>query len=108
MKEVFPKPPFMEFKRQKNLRDLLIKARVPPASRAHLQRQNKGLSQCGLKCTACPYLKPGTQIKTSPNKYWNINKKVNCQSFNVVYLIERDKDNCRQQYVGETGRIFKF
>ena len=66
------------------------------------------MSQCGLKCTACPYVKPGTQIRISPNKYWHINKKVNCQSFNVVYLIECDKDNCRQQYVGETGRIYKF
>ena len=28
--------------------------------------------------------------------------------FNVVYLIECDKETCKMKYIGETGRIFKF
>ena len=62
MKEVFPEPPLTAFKRQNILRDFLIRARVPPTPRAHLQRQNKGMSQCGLQWTACTYVKPGTKI----------------------------------------------
>ena len=48
------------------------------------------------------------QIRLSENSYWHINRRVNCKSFNVVYLIECDKNNCRERYIGETGRIFKF
>ena len=108
MKEVFPEPPLTAFRRQKNLRDILIRAKVPPAPRAHLQRERRGMSKCSMNCTACPYVKPGKEIKLSPNRYWMINRNVNCQSFNVIYLIECNKDNCRQRYIGETGRVFKF
>ena len=35
--------------------------------------------------------------------------KVNCESFNIVYLIECTKENCKEsKYIGETGRLFKF
>ena len=108
LREVFPEPPLTAFKRQKNLRDFLIRAKVPPPPRAHSQRKKRGMLKCGVNCTAWPYIKPGSKIRISPNTYWNINKEVTCQSFNVIYLIECDKDNCRQQYDGETGRIFKF
>ena len=60
MKEVFPEAPLTAFKIQKNLRDFLIRARVPPTPRARLQRLNKGMSQCVLKCIACPYGKKCT------------------------------------------------
>ena len=108
MKEVFPEPPLTAFKRQKNLRDLLIRARVPPPPRAHTQRANRGMSRCEMSCTACPYVKPGKQIRISENRHWTINRSVSCQSFNVIYLIQCNKDSCRQKYIGETGRIFKF
>ena len=39
---------------------------------------------------------------------WYINKKVDCQSFNVVYAICCKKDNCKHVYIDETRRIFKF
>jgi len=35
----------------------------------------------------------------------NINKPVNCETSNVVYLVECIK--CKSQYVGQTGREFK-
>ena len=108
MREVFPEPPLTAFRRQKNLRDLLIRARVPPPPKSHEQRRNRGMSLCGRACTAWPYVKPGRQIRLSENKYWEINKNLNCQSLNVIYLIECDKNNCKERYVGETGRIFKF
>ena len=32
--------------------------------------------------------------------------KVNCESFNIVYLIECTKENCKEsKYIGETGRL---
>ena len=67
MKEVFPEPPLTAYRRQKNLKYLLIRARVPPPLRAHSQRKKRGMSKCGLNCTACPYIKQGSKIKISQN-----------------------------------------
>ena len=108
MREVFPEPPLTAFRRQKNLRDLLIRARVPGPPRPHEQRVKRGMSRCGAQCTAYPYVKCVKQIRISENSYWHINREVNCTSFNVVYLIECDKQNCTMKYIGETGRVFKF
>ena len=33
---------------------------------------------------------------------------MNCMSYNVIYLIECDKDRCKERYVGETGRLLQF
>ena len=35
-------------------------------------------------------------------------RKVNCNTTNVVYMLKCDKDNCRMQYIGETEREFKL
>ena len=40
-------------------------------------------------------------------KYWKINQKVNCNSYNVVYEVICKKDNCREVYIGETKRYIK-
>ena len=57
MKEVFPEPPLTAFKRQKNLKDMLLRDRVPKAPRPYEKRHIKGLTKCGKACTACPYIK---------------------------------------------------
>ena len=109
MKEVFPEPPLTAFKRQKNLRDILVRARVPDPPRPYEKRQIKGMTKCGKACTACPYIKPGNKVKIATNSYWNINRHVNCESFNIVCLIECTKETCKEsKYIGETGRLFKF
>ena len=108
MAEVFPQPPLTAFKRQKNLRDILVKAKVPDIPKQYSQRQKKGMSKCGNQCTACPYIKTGNRVKIKENSYWNINREVNCKNFIIIYMIECDKEKCHQKYIGETGRIFKF
>ena len=36
---------------------------------------------------------------------WSINDQVDCEKENIIYLIQCNKDNCKQnQYVGETER----
>ncbi len=72
--------------------------------------------KCGKACTACPYIKEGKAIRinqksqntqTSQN-IWTINAKLNCESYNVVYMIECDKNNCQERYIGESGRSLKY
>ena len=103
--EVFKEPPLTAFKRQTNIRDLLIKSKLPDSLKKNEPRNIKGMTKCGQTCAACPYIKVGKQIKLKDNKQWTINKKVNFKSYNIIYLIECHKDNCIQRYIGEAGRI---
>ena len=96
------------FKRQKNLRDFLIRAKVPKPRSQYPSRNLKGMKKCGQNCTMCPYVKEGKTVKIG-NKEWKINSKVDCMSYNVVYLLVCKKDNCKEKYyIGETKNILKF
>ena len=106
LKEVFPAPPLTAFKRQRNLRDHLIRAKIPENRNPYPQRASKGMFKCHKSwCNACPFIKEGKNIKMKNRKPWNINKKVNCNSMNIVYVIECDK--CEEKYVGETKRTLR-
>ena len=106
LKQVFKDPPLTAFRRQLNLRNHLIRARVPQKERNHPKRFINGMSKCGDQCTACPYVKEGKKIRIN-GQTWNINRQVNCKSYNLVYAIYCIKENCRQVYIGETKRMLK-
>ena len=105
--EVFLQPPLTAFRRQSNLRDHLIRAKVPTDPKLHPQRRSRGMKKCGKNCTACPYIKEVKSLYIN-QKEWKINQNLNCEIFNCIYLIECKKDNCNSKYVGETKRIMKF
>jgi hypothetical protein len=106
LKQVFKDPPLTAFRRQLNLRNHLIRARVPKKERNYPKRFINGMSKCGDQCTACPYVKEGKKIRIN-GQTWNINRQVNCKSYNLVYAIYCIKGNCRQVYIGETKRMLK-
>ena len=58
-----------------------------------------------ILCATCPYIIAGKSIKIKENENWNIQKKVNCETYNCIYLIECNK--CKKRYIGQTGRQFK-
>ena len=66
LKDVFPEPPLIAYKRQRNIRDNIIRARVPPTQTKH-KRIIPGMKRCG-NCSVCPYVKEGNQIKTKTKK----------------------------------------
>ena len=98
LKEVFPEPPLVAFRRQKNIKDFLVRAKVP-ANKTRPHRNLNGMKKCTQQCTACPYIKEGTEIKGCKFK-WNISKNVNCETRNCVYMIECQKDYCKERYIG--------
>ena len=65
------------------------------------------MTKFGSNCTGCPYIREGKHVNINGIK-WNINKKFNCMSYNVVYAIICKKDNCKMTYIGETKRMVKF
>ena len=105
LKEVFPRPPITAYKRQPNIRNLLVRAKVPKNS--NQTRKLKGMFKCGKGCPACPFIREEKNIKIN-KKQWKLNSKFDCNTYNVVYAIKCKKDNCNQSYIGETKRMLKF
>ena len=94
--------------RQTNLRDLLIKSKVPHPVPLHPKRELKGMAPCNKACTACPYVERGREVKIDGENTWNINRKVNCETFKCIYMIQCKKNRCEEKYIGQTKRIIKF
>ena len=107
LKEVFKQPPLIAYKRNRNLKDKLIRSKVPNLNRRRSKRQLKGMKKCG-KCSTCPFVKEGNRIKsTKTNFSKEISSSVDCSDKNVIYLIECTKNNCQEQYVGSTEQDFR-
>ena len=86
MAECFPEPQLTAFKRPRNIKELLIRAKVPPR----------------------PDLRQGRNVKINKRSTWRINRRLNCNTFNAVYMIKCDKDNCKLRYIGENKRSIKY
>ena len=96
------------FKRQRNLRDILIRAKIPKTEKRNQDRSIKGMKKCHkIYCNACPYIKERKNFKIDTHKKWNINKQVDCNAHNIVYMIECEKDKCKDKYIGETKRTLR-
>ena len=106
--QIFPLQPIIAYKRQRNLNDLLIRAKIQN-KRKYMPRQINGMKKCTKNCAMCPFVWETNQIK-SENFDWNLRKSYNCQTQNTVYMIECNKDNCKMRYVGEskTKLYFRF
>ena len=100
MAEVFPAPPMVAHTRPQNIRDKLIKAKLPPKTRK--RRSIPGMHKCNkARCNICPFVKQTKEAKaTKIKKTVPLTREYNCQTHNLVYLVTCTK--CAQQYVGET------
>ena len=107
LSECFPETPLTAFKRPKNLRELIIKAKVPPPQNMRPQREIRGMRKCGTTCTACPYIKEDKKIKIDQQNTWNLYRKHTCNSFNIIYMLECNLDKCKLRYIGESKRSVK-
>ena len=109
--ECFQNPPIIAFKKQQNLREHIIRAKLPPPLKIHEKRKMRGMTKCGKQCSACPYIKEGKTIEHKQTT-WQINKSLNCESRNIVYMIECQKERCKKQnkyrYIGESKRPLKY
>ena len=68
LQEVYPEPPLIAYKCQKNIKDFLIRANVPPSLRKNQKRIIPGMEQCiykGRQCHTCPYVKETSEIKSN-------------------------------------------
>ena len=108
LQSVLPEPPLVAFKRQTNIRESIVRAKVAPEIQPRIQ---KGVKNCG-KCLACSYVREGKTIRGKDYKnktfIWKIGRQVTCDTKNIFYLLECDKDNCKQQYIGVTYELHEL
>jgi hypothetical protein len=104
LREVFPQPPITAFKRQTNIKDTCIRARVPKARTERPRRELKGMKKCKQGCVVCPFILEDKKI-TSNNFTWKLNRHINCESRNLVYMIRCQK--CKLNYIGESERTLE-
>ena len=105
MEKVFPLPPLIAYKRPPNIRDKLIRAKLPPPPPTRPKRTVPGMFRCmrkgGAPCRTCPYVKTTKVIKsTATATTVELTRHHTCQDKNIVYIVECSK--CRKQYIGET------
>ena len=101
--KVFNSQVIYGLRRNKNLRDLLVKAALPTGPpRPIPQDRARPLHPCPrLNCRYCTRLdKTGNIISTSTDRSYFTMKKVSCQSNNLIYCLSCTK--CNIQYVGQT------
>ena len=108
MREAFPKPPMVAYKKQPNIRDKLIRAKVPKIPKKVPGRKLKGMKKCNaVRCVTCSYVTPGSTVKSPLNNYKvDINVAADCNTRNIVYCLTCLK--CRDGvYIGSSHKAVK-
>ena len=105
MEDCFPSPSLVCYKRHKNLKDMLIRAKVNTQRRS--KRKRVGYKMCGesggacLMCTLC--LEAPTHKSPHLGETWKINSEIDCDTKNVIYKL--GCEICPTFfYIGESSR----
>ena len=104
-KKLFPETPILAYRRNRNLRDTLVRASLLKPIQTVKDRKLRRNKCPKPNCTWCSELKTTNQITCTVTGCTfcgpkNINSHVN----NVVYILTCNQ--CKKQYIGETGRPF--
>lgn len=101
LKRIFPEPPRVVYRRSKNLGDVLTKSSIS-------RPQTTGCMPCNKpRCKVCPQMTTTQRAaSTASNYYVNVKGNFNCDSANVVYLLECTL--CGKQYIGQTETPFRL
>ena len=90
LKEVFPLPPLVAYRRPQNIRDKIVRSKIPSTPK-RIKRMVPGMSKCN-NCAICPFVKEGKFIRSTSSKFSvDINRPVNCQTQNISYCITCEK-----------------
>ena len=97
------KVPMISFRRPKNLKDNLVRAKMQP-----LEEKAKRMLCCGkTRCKVCNYFKPSNSfIGNVDKRSFHINHSFDCDSCGFIYLITCKR--CGKQYVGSTITSFRI
>ena len=85
-RNVFPELPLIAFRRCKNLKDILVRARL--SNKGNGGTDKKGCSRCGKsRCQVCNVMSNSEHFHSNiDSREYRINYSFNCDSSNVVYF----------------------
>ena len=112
LKKIFPDPPMVCYKRPKNLREFIVRAKLPKEiSIRRSTRPKLGFKHCNHNCVMCNYSPKFANhiVSSKTNIKVPILSDLNCLSRNVLYYIsctksERPCSTNKPEYIGQTGR----
>ena len=97
---VFPQLPLVAYRRDSNLRDILV--HTSDSSQSSFQA---GTSPClHARCRTCHYISSDTSVR-GPQYSFVIKKAFSCQTSSLVYCISYRR--CPAIYIAETGRTLR-
>ena len=101
LKEVFPAPPLVAYRKPKTIGNFLIRSKLPKVT-TRPKRQLFSMKKC-LNCPICPFVVESRVVKsTATNFSVQLNAAVTCQTRNIIYCITCTK--CKEQYIGQSER----
>lgn len=100
-KRVFPEPPRTVYRRARNIKDIVTSSKINNS-------KSTGCGPCDKpRCKLCPMMqKTETVRSTGSNFSFRIQGNYNCDSENVVYILECTL--CHAQYIGQTGTALRM
>ena len=98
-RDIFPQPPIVAYKRDVNLRDILVHSTDSSST------EQPGSHACHRpRCQTCQFITPLTDIR-GPKGTFTIRDHFTCTSENLVYCLSCRR--CSHLYIGETGRSLR-
>ena len=106
MRDVSPEPPMIAYRRQRNISDFVIRAKVPLKSQNRPKRNKNGMKKGQKTCVLCPYVKERKPMK-GHNFTWHLNSPLNWHTRNITCMIGCILPKCRQKYISESERSLR-
>ena len=96
MQAVFPRPPMVSFRNPKTIKNIVVRAKLPP------EVSKKGSFKCnGRRCKICKHVLETNEFTSfTTGKTFRINFELNCNSNCLIYLL-----NCKVCYKQLTGEL---
>ena len=109
-KNIFRSTLITSFKRPKNIRDHLIRARIdfhPDNEEIQIRENMKTINDCNKpNCKYCKIISTSGKITSKgTGQTYSAKHNITCNSSNIIYCIECKQ--CQTQYVGQTKRKIK-
>jgi hypothetical protein len=106
-----PRAPMVAHLRPPNLRDMLVRAKLPPVDRrgGAGRRPQLGFRRCGkVRCLCCVYcVESRTHTSTATGQTWPMRQLITCEDRNLIYGVtcQHGRGRCpsRPQYIGMVG-----
>ena len=84
MKDAFPDPPLVSYRRDANLEDILVHKKH---NKMFFRKPNRS-GPCGAqRCAICPYMMEADSFEDAAGKKYTVRNSVDCKSSNVVYAV---------------------